>query len=140
MAYDQPVIFIETNIRTVFIHHFFSGQEKVTDAELVPLLTASLPATNAREWYWALMDYGTFIKQTIGNVSRASHGYAKQSAFEGSRRQIRGQILRFLISGAHPLSALRQSIADDRLESILHDLEKEALIERQGDVYRLCML
>ncbi len=25
-AYNQPVLFVETNVRSVFIHHFFNGQ------------------------------------------------------------------------------------------------------------------
>ena len=139
-AFDEPVVFIETNIRTVFIHHFFADQTEVADSALVPLIEATLPHNRPREWYWALMDYGSHLKQTVGNLARASRSYSKQSAFQGSRRQIRGTILRLLTSGGHPLSALREAIADDRLESVLEDLTREGLVEVARATYRLRML
>lgn len=139
-AYDQPVIFIETNVRTVFIHHFFTDQSGIPDAALLPFITQTLPQTNVREWYWALMDYGTYLKQTVGNVSRASTSYAKQSKFQGSKRQIRGQVLRLLTSGAHPLEALQRQITDDRLAAVLDDLLSEQLIEKHSGMYMLRML
>jgi len=139
-AFNEPVLFVETNIRTVFIHHFFADQTEVADSALVPLIEASLPLERPREWYWALMDYGSHLKQTVGNLSRASRSYAKQSAFQGSRRQVRGRVLRLLTSGAHPLQALRKAIDDERLETVLTDLINEGLIERKGAIYQLRML
>jgi A/G-specific adenine glycosylase len=136
-AYNEPVVFIETNIRTVFIHHFFAGQEKVADAELLPLIGQTLPEGKAREWYWALMDYGTYLKQSVGNVSRISAGYTKQSAFQGSRRQVRGRVLRVLGGGQQNLVGLRKTIEDDRLADVLEDLIKEGFIEKLGGRYRL---
>lgn len=127
-AYNQPVIFVETNIRTVFIHHFFTGSSAVSDKELLPLLAQTLPPHEAREWYWALMDYGSFLKQTVGNTSRASAHYSRQSVFAGSRRQIRGQVLRILTAGPHPIRDLHAMLPDDRLESVLEDLAGEGLI------------
>jgi A/G-specific adenine glycosylase len=139
-AYNQPVVFIETNIRTVFIHHFFADQTHIPDTALLPLVTDTLPHNEARNWYWALMDYGTHLKQTLGNLSRASAAYAKQSTFQGSRRQIRGQVLRLLTGGAHPATALTAAITDERLASVLEDLTREGLIENNGGLYRLRML
>jgi A/G-specific adenine glycosylase len=138
-AYNAPVVFVETNVRTAFIHHFFRDQEAVTDAALLPLIEAALPA-DARTWYWALMDYGTRLKQTVGNASRASASYTKQSAFHGSRRQIRGQVLRLLTSGPHPAAALSKAIPDKRLAGVLEDLMNESLIESKNAVYQLRML
>jgi A/G-specific adenine glycosylase len=139
-AFNEPVLFIETNIRTVFIHHFYADQIEVADSALVPLIEASLPRERPREWYWALMDYGSHLKQTVGNLSRASRSYTKQSAFQGSRRQIRGQVLRLLTSGAHPLQALQEAIGDERLKAVLTDLVNEDLIEHKGAIYQLRML
>jgi A/G-specific adenine glycosylase len=137
-AFNEPVLFIETNIRTVFIHHFFADAENVPDTALLPSIEQALPKDQAREWYWALMDYGTHLKQTAGNASRASASYTKQSAFHGSRRQIRGQVLRLL--GEKPLSAteMRQVISDERLPDVLKDLTREAFIEKVNGRYRLC--
>ena len=137
-AFDQPAIFIETNIRTVFIHHFFAGQEQVRDAEIAALVEQALSGvTSPRMWYWALMDYGTYLKQTNGNVARASREYARQSKFEGSRRQVRGQILRELTQGPRGLKALAERIADPRLGGVLADLLQEGLIQDAGGRYAL---
>jgi A/G-specific adenine glycosylase len=136
-AYNEPAVFIETNIRTVFIHHFFPDREKVEDSELLPLIEASIPEGRAREWYWALMDYGTYIKQSVGNKAQASASYTKQSAFEGSRRQIRGQVLKQLGQGGKTLADLQKVITDERLVSVLDDLANEGFIESTHGTYRL---
>jgi A/G-specific adenine glycosylase len=95
-AFNQPVSFIETNIRTVYIHHFFETSESVDDKEILKVVEETCDNENPRAWYWALMDYGTYLKSMVGNVSRKSSSYAKQSTFEGSKRQIRGAVLRIL--------------------------------------------
>src|SRR5262249_55616589 len=105
-AFSQPVAFIETNIRTVFIHHFFAGQQGIADCNILDLVTATLPPDNTREWYWALMDYGSHLKQVVGNLNTLSKHYSKQSAFAGSRRQLRGQVLRSLGIKRHTLAEL----------------------------------
>ncbi|MET1033463.1 MAG: A/G-specific adenine glycosylase [Candidatus Saccharimonadales bacterium] len=136
-AYNQPVSFIETNIRTVFFHHFFHDQKDIPDTALLPLLEKSLPADNARLWYWALMDYGTHLKQTVGNASRASAHYAKQSKFDGSRRQIRGMVLRLLAIESRTILYLHDEIPDERLDSVLSDLIKEGFIKENDSHYQL---
>jgi A/G-specific adenine glycosylase len=135
-AFNQPAVFIETNIRTVFIHHFFKDQLDVPDSAILALVAETLPA-NPREWYWALMDYGAYLKLTVGNLNRVSKSYARKSRFAGSLRQLRGEVLRLLIAG--PLSAadLQQAIADERLPSVLQQLEQEQLVSFQNDVYQL---
>jgi len=136
-AHNQPGIFIETNIRTVFIYHFFPNQEKVSDADLAEVIGRTLPSPDVRSWYWALMDYGTYLKQTTGNASRRSAHYAKQSRFEGSKRQIRGQVLRLLGQEPQSASTLREAVSDDRLETVLEDLLLEGFIEQQDGLLKL---
>lgn len=97
-AFGTGVPFIETNIRAVYLHHFFPGESDVPDAEVLPLVAATLDADDPREWYYALMDYGTWLKKTVPNPSRASRHHASQSRFEGSPRQARGAVLRALIA------------------------------------------
>jgi A/G-specific adenine glycosylase len=97
-SYNLPVIFIETNIRRVFIYSFFK-EEIVQDACLYPLVESALERDNPREWYYALMDYGTMLAKVVNNPNRRSAHYTRQSAFEGSDRQIRGAVLRALIEG-----------------------------------------
>lgn len=136
-AFNQPVVFIETNIRTVYIHHFFTDRTDVHDKELVPLIEATLDAENPREWYWALMDYGVFLKNTVGNASRGSRHYTKQSTFQGSKRQIRGEVLRQLNYGPMEMSEIRARISDERVDEVLHELSKELLISQTGTSFHL---
>lgn len=136
-AYNQPLIFIETNIRTVFIYHFFNGQEKVADTEILPLLTSTLDHEHPRDFYYALMDYGTFLKRTIGNSSRQSHHYTKQSQFEGSLRQVRGEVLRQLMEGALPEHKLSKLVKDQRLHLALESLVKDGLLSEYDGQYSL---
>jgi len=131
-AYNQPVVFIETNIRTVFIHHFFNGELDIPDPAIRELVEGTLDRENPREWYWALMDYGTFLKQTVGNVGRASKSYAKQSKFAGSVRQLRGTIIRNLLSGPQTKAELAAVLPDERLDAVLADLRGEGLICENG--------
>lgn len=136
-TFNMPVVFIETNIRTVFIHHLFPDRDQVHDNELLPLVGQALDTENPREWYWALMDYGSHIKATHGNASRASAHHVKQSTFVGSKRQVRGQVLRVLGQGSQSLADLQKTIQDTRLEAILADLVGEGLIRHSGQDYSL---
>jgi A/G-specific adenine glycosylase len=136
-AYNQPTPFIETNIRTVYIHHYFNDQpEPVNDKQLLPLIEETIDWEHPREWFWALMDYGAHLKATIGNLSRFSQHYAKQSAFQGSRRQVRGQIIRLLTQTSHSYEQLCQQIDDPRLSDILVELTQEGLIITAKNQYR----
>lgn len=97
-AFNTPTMFIETNIRTVFLHEFFTNQENISDKQIIPLIAATVDQENPREWYYALMDYGVYLKKTLPNPSRKSKHHTKQSKFEGSDRQMRGRILEALLA------------------------------------------
>jgi A/G-specific adenine glycosylase len=97
-AFNKPTIFIETNIRTVFLHEFFKDESDVHDKKIMPLIEQSLDRKAPREWYYALMDYGVMLKKNHPNPSRRSKHHAIQSKFEGSDRQIRGKILELLLT------------------------------------------
>lgn len=138
-AFNEPVVFIETNIRTVFLHAFFAERARVPDNELLPLIAATVPPTNAREWYSALMDYGTMLKKTQGNANTRSVHYTKQSTFKGSARELRGKILSVLLE-SHSFTARELAArigTDGRMPTILTQMEKEGFIIRTGDSYML---
>ncbi len=99
-AFEEPAAIIETNIRRAFIHEFFPRRKKVADRELLPLIAVSVPRGRAREWYYAVMDYGAMLGQTLRakNPNRRSANYAKQSQFRGSNRELRGRILAAVIA------------------------------------------
>jgi A/G-specific adenine glycosylase len=139
-CFNRPVAFIETNIRQVFLHFFFRHREGVHDKEILPLVEKTLDRKNPREWYYALMDYGAMLKKQVGNLGARSTHYIKPSPFQGSMRQLRGIVLKTLLS--------HFSLSEDRLVSIvrkepsmvkeaLHALESEGFIERRGTSYAL---
>jgi A/G-specific adenine glycosylase len=134
-AYDEPVVFIETNIRRVFIHEFFADQAEVHDKELVPLIAEALDREQPREWYWALMDYGADLAKRVENPNRRSKHYAVQSKFEGSARQLRGQVLRQLLGGRKRLTQL--DIADERLPAVMAGLVQEGFVTQTTDTFGL---
>ena len=136
-AYNQPVAFIETNIRSVYLHHFFADRTDVDDREILPLIKQSLPHDNPREWYWALMDYGAHLKATRPNPSRASRHHVKQSKFEGSDRQLRGKILKLLLQRPHSYKALQTELNDNRTKTILEKLADEGFIVKTKQTYYL---
>ncbi len=136
-AFNQPVVFIETNIRSVFIHHFFAQEASVPDRAIIELVQQTLDIQQSRAWYWALMDYGVYLKQLVPNPNKRSQHYTKQSRFEGSRRQLRGQVLRMLSDQPYTRAVLINTINDERLPHVLNELIAENLIQRQGTHYSL---
>jgi A/G-specific adenine glycosylase len=139
-AFNRPVVFIETNIRTVFLHFFFKNQKNVVDAVILPLVEKTIDNANPRIWYYALMDLGAMLKRQYGNPNWRSAHHAPQSRFEGSDRQVRGRILRMLVR-EHRVSLVRlkrvASVPRRRLERILAQLEKEQLICKKGRSYTI---
>jgi A/G-specific adenine glycosylase len=139
-AFNQPVVFIETNIRTVFIHCFFPQRDAVSDEEILPLVTQTLDSDNPREWYYALMDYGSFLKKTIANAGRKSRHYQKQSPFDGSNRQVRGRIVRHLIKARKSTEeemVKQLGLPPGRLRNALLDLEKDGMISKKGTILKI---
>jgi len=134
-AFNQPTVFIETNIRSVFLHYFFPERDDVSDDEILPLVAKTVDRSNPREWYYALMDYGTFLKKQYVNPSRKSTHYYKQSPFNGSNRQIRGKIVRYLTenrSGTGKQIARELQIPLQKAEPNFIKLEKEGFLVKKG--------
>lgn len=138
-AFNKPTIFIETNIRAVYLHTFYKDIHKVPDAELLPLIAATLDAANPREWYYALMDYGVELKKSGKNPNVQSKHHAVQSKFEGSDRQIRGRIIALLT--AHEQLSLSEIIEridgnqQDRIGRIVGQLCVDQMIKNEQSNY-----
>ncbi len=139
-AFNIPSVFIETNIRRVFIHEFFDGEEDVKDTEILPLVEATVDEENPREWYWALMDYGSMLKRNVVNPNRRSAHYTRQTPFEGSDRRIRGLVVKRLLNHM-PLSAERlveeTGVGLDHLKRILAGLVGEGFIREDNGLYKI---
>ena len=139
-AFNLPAVYLETNVRSVFLHELFPDAEDVPDSELVPLVEktcpqdASNPADDPRTWYYALLDYGAYLKQTLPNPSRRSRSHTRQSRFEGSRRQKRAELVRIL------LGATSDGLTTTQLLCALGDVEEAAGRERVGEELLLALL
>ena len=149
-AFRQPDMYLETNVRAVFIHELFPGRESVADKELVSLVEATCPQdARVRAWYYALLAYGAYLKKTMPNPTRRSKHYTRQSKFEGSHRQKRAYLLRRVIDDALSTEDLARDLAQserasgrqepsvEEVRAILDELEREGFVMRRGDAW-LC--
>ncbi|MBI5153556.1 MAG: A/G-specific adenine glycosylase [Parcubacteria group bacterium] len=141
-AFNAPSIFIETNIRRVFIHHFFANKKNIKDEDILEYVKDTVDKKLPREWYLALMDYGTHLGEILRakNPNTKSKVYKKQSKFEGSDRKIRGVILRILINeGKKTKEEIVLQINEDhvRVEKILSSLVIEGFLIQNNNRYQL---
>ena len=157
-AFDLPGVYLETNVRAVLLHELFPGREGVADRELVPVLRATCPADasdpadDPRAWYYALLDYGAYLKRTVPNPSRRSRAHARQSRFEGSHRQKRAELLRVLLAhggagaplgticeelGKEEARAGRSPLGADDVRALLDELSAEGFCHEERGVWHV---
>jgi A/G-specific adenine glycosylase len=139
--YNEPVCFIETNIRRVMIHFFFGKKNNIKEKDILKKIKETIDVSNPREWYYALMDYGAMLpKKEKLNANIKSKIYKKQTSFIGSRRQLRGSIIRFLLK--NKVSKISDivygcGIASCNVEEIVHDLCRECLVRKSKNKYSI---
>ena len=154
-AFNLPGVYLETNVRTVFLHELFPAEVGVPDKLLVPLVEAACPDEGARSWYYALLDYGAWLKRHVPNPSRRSRSHVKQSEFEGSHRQKRATVVRILLAaheGGLPglstravaqelsraeVAAGRERVCDHDAELLLGELAREGFCSFEHDVWHV---
>ncbi|MFC2671079.1 adenine glycosylase [Lancefieldella parvula] len=167
-AFNLHGVYLETNVRTVFLHELYPQAEGVPDSELIPLVELTCPASvstaagtdtaNAatteltpRSWYYALLDYGAYLKKTIPNPSRRSKSHVKQSRFEGSHRQKRAELLRVLLAhkdeGGAEFETLHQELCQIEVSNgretldeqvtlgLLEELAKEGFCQKNDEYW-----
>lgn len=140
-AFAEPDVYLETNVRAVFLHELFRGRDAVSDKEVAALVELTCPkGPEVRDWYYALLDYGAQLKKELPNPSRRSKHHSRQSAFEGSHRQKRAYLLRRLLEqpasaeelardlSAFELSAGRDAVCADEVSAILAELAHEGFV------------
>ena len=145
-AFDEPALYLETNVRSVFIHHFFPNDSEVSDKLLKPLVLQTCPDEHVRAWYYALLDYGAYLKKTVTNPSRKAKAYTRQSTFEGSRRQKRAWLVRevmaqqsielsklYCLLNKEEAKAGRDEVLREDFESIVADLVKEGFFQLKNE-------
>lgn len=138
-TYNLPEIFIETNIRTVVLNYFYKKSEHtISDAEITLTMASVIDTAHPREWYWAIMDLGSYLKQTNNAQLHKAKSYKKQATFKGSLRQVRGQVIKLL--GEHTnlsVDELQNYIQDAHLNAALASLRGDGLITLDNDSYYL---
>lgn len=139
-AYNQPTVFVETNIRTVFFYHL-GTRGKFSDEQLLPLVKYALENSglDPREFYAAMMDYGTYLKAKGIKLNHKSAHYVKQKPFKGSARELRGAIVRELLIHRATLSTLSHHIPRSKEELVgeLARLAAEGLITLHGRYFEI---
>lgn len=139
-AYGEPAPYLETNIRAVYLHEFFADRDAVPDREILPLVRATLDEENPRLWFYALLDYGWWLKRSQPNPSRRSAHHTRQTRFEGSRRQKRARLLRAVMGAPGGTAAeLAAEVGSSLGETtgLLEELEREGFLERDADGWRV---
>jgi len=139
-AFNKPIVFMDTNIRRVFIHEFFHGRESVHDEDILPLIKRTMDSEDPRAWYNALMDYGAMLKKEHVNPNRKSAHYTRQGPFENSNRQVRGRILKVLVADSELSAAQvvkRVGMDPERVKANLTKLTEEGFIKKMGKTYSI---
>lgn len=142
-AYNQPLVFIETNIRTVYLDYFFKDTKiQIHDNEILRLVEKTIDTTNPREWFYALMDYGVMLKKTHKIKNTTSVHYRKQTPFIGSGRQMRSTILAYILEHSQvtisqlctiPLLKGKKEIVEEKIE----ELVREGFIVKDKKYYKI---
>lgn len=127
-AFNKPAIFIETNVRTVYLHHYFHGQSNIQDVEIRSVLERTLDYDQPHAFYQALMDYGSWLKSHgVRNNDKSRH-YLKQPPLKGSLREMRGLVLRHYTDTSSTIwpANLQQ---DERFLPALQGLIRDGLVD-----------
>lgn len=128
-AFDESDDFLETNIRTVLTHHFFTKRREVSDQELLTILPRVRGRTSPRVFYSAMMDYGAFLKKKGIRINHKKKGYRKQKPFKGSLREVRGAVLRALVQGK---SVSELEYPQEKIHHAVTQLVGERMIIQKG--------
>ncbi len=132
-AFNKPTIVIETNIRTAIIHHFFTERtEKVSDKEIKQILELVVSNEDPRNWYYALMDYGSWLKAEGIDHFHKQKSYSKQKPFKGSERFVRGYLLREVLQleKLDISTVLLPGYSQETIQKVANDLVKEKLVNQ----------
>lgn len=140
-SFNLPTVMIETNIRSAYLYHFFKDEYEVRDSDLLPIIERTLDREMPRQWYYALMDYGSYLKKVHGNPNKKSKHHVRQSTFKGSDRQLRGALIRLLTKRSHKrieLHTALSSFEDIRIDAQLQKLAAEGMVTTmRGDFFSL---
>jgi A/G-specific adenine glycosylase len=135
-AYNQPLVTIDTNIRKVLLHEF-GYPASISKENLRALAAKVLPRHKSRDWHNALMDYSSLVlPKQIKKIPPVS----KQSRFQGSLRQIRGEIVRQLVTRPRvTVAAVARTLnrTEGDVIKAAEGLQKDGMVVFTGKTIRL---
>jgi A/G-specific adenine glycosylase len=136
-ARNEDIVTVDTNIRRILIHEF-ALPESTSDKELWALAEQCLPKGKSRDWHNGLMDYGATL---LTSRKTGIKPKTQQSKFEGSDRQIRAKILRYILSNdsvsKQVLFTKFSKTDQDRLQRILAKMIDQEMLTYSQSTYRL---
>ncbi len=134
-AENADIATVDTNIRRIFINEF-KIKETLSDKELFQIAKRCLPQGRSRDWHNALMDYGAMF---LTSRKTGIKPKTQQSRFKGSDRQIRGKILRMLLTENQTEYQLNQQLRIDaeRLSEILNKMLIEKTVSKTKTYYHV---
>ena len=133
-AYNLEVPVLDINIKRVLIHNF-DLDPKMSDKELRTIALACVPIGRSRDRHNALMDYGSLVLHSKKTGIRS----APQSTFQWSRRQVRGNVLKYLIKhGKADKKTLQELFPHEERDHILQAMLDEKIIQKNtSDIFAL---
>lgn len=135
---NENIVTVDTNIRRILIHEF-QLDGSVSDKELWEIACNCLPKGRSREWHNALMDYGATLLTARKTGIKPK---TQQSPFDGSDRQMRAEIVRYLLKHNKPVSIKQLTTVvnekkSGRLHKIVKGMMEDELLVSTGEVYSL---
>lgn len=138
-AFNEDVAAVDTNIRRIFIASGFADED-MSEKVLQETADCLLLRGQSRDWHNALMDYGS---QVLTASSTGIAPTSSQPPFVGSKRQIRGKIIKMLTEeDSMTLAEISKKVgenvsSDIDVLGILGQLTEDGLIELVGSEYAL---
>lgn len=125
-TYNIPAPVIDTNIRRILIYEL-ALPEDISQKQLEKIALDSIPPWRANDRHNALMDYGTYV---LTSKKTGIKPLSKQSRFVWSRRQVRGNIIKHLLTHGPTLrTVLENHYPHEENDAIIDQMIHDQLIQ-----------
>jgi len=132
-AFNKEIPVVDINIKRVLIHTF-NLDENISPKELEDIALRCVPKGRSCEWYNALMDYGSSVLTSKKTGIKS----AKQSIFQWSKRQVRGNIIKHLTKyGTISVDEAKKIFLHENFDEILEKMIDDSLVVMQNSMIRL---
>jgi len=123
-AFNQEVPVVDINIKRVLIHTF-GLEETLSSKELETIALQCVPQGRSCERHNALMDYGSSVLTSKKTGIKS----AKQSTFQWSKRQVRGNIIKYLTKYEKlSITEAKKLFSHEAFDEIIEKMVNDGLI------------